>query len=389
MKKLLVIILVSLIIVMSIIAYEIFISLDDHKTSINNQDPTPVSGPPETTEPADPKTVFIKEMIDEMSIDEKIGQLFYVRYDGTNDVIDERVGGIILFGNDFKNKDFDEVVTMISDLQNNSKIPLFIGTDEEGGIVDRIGSNDRLTPSPFLSPQTLFEEGGMEMIIEDTGRKDELLKSLGINMNFAPVADVSTDPDDYIFERTFGQDAKKTAEYVYNVVKTMKDDGIYSCLKHFPGYGNNTDTHAAIGHDTRPLNTFLQEDLLPFKAGIEAGADFILVSHNIIESMDDRYPASLSDIIHDYLRNDLGFDGIIITDDLVMKGITDLYGAKEAAVLAFMAGNDMLLATDYKTQISAISEAFDEGRISEEMIDASLYRILKAKIDNGLITYEK
>ena len=387
MKKLLVTVLITLIVVMSIVAYELFISLDDHKT-VDSERPTVTIKPTETPETIDPKDTFIKSMIDEMTIQEKIGKLFYVRYDGTDDALDEKVGGIILFGQDFKGKTIDDVVEMTSHLQENSKLPLFIGTDEEGGNVDRVGHNTNIVASPFKSPQELYAEGGMDRIIEDTNEKDSLLKSLGINMNFAPVADVSTDPDDYIYDRTFGQDAEETSEYVASVVKTMKEDGIYSCLKHFPGYGNNVDTHSEIGHDSRPLNNFLESDFLPFEKGIEAGADFILVSHNIIEALDDRYPASLSDIIHDYIRNDLDFDGIIITDDLVMKGITELYGAKEAAVLAFEAGNDMLLATDYKVQIEAILEAYDEGRIKEEDIDDSLYRIIETKIDNGLIEYK-
>lgn len=384
MKKLIAVILSVLIVVMSFLAYDLYRGLDKGE---KEGTPSPLPSPLPTLQ-TDPQDEYIKKLIASMTIEEKIGQLFYVRYDGSDDALDLNVGGIILFGNDFKGKSKDEVIAMIDHLKENSAVPLFIGTDEEGGIVNRISLNSELKETPFRSMQDLYREGSFEAIRQDTIEKCELLKELGLNMNFAPVADVSEDANDYIYLRTLGEDAKTTAEYVKIVTEVMAQEGILSCLKHFPGYGANVDTHSAIGNDKRELATFIENDLIPFEEGIKSGADFILISHNIVDAFDSEYPASLSAKVHTFLEEELGFKGLMITDDLVMQGITDLYGSREAAVIAFEAGNDMLLATDYKVQIQALIDAYNEGRISQERIDQSLYKILDTKISKGLITID-
>lgn len=175
----------------------------------------------------------------------------------------------------------------------------------------------------FLFVAELFQEGGYDLIYNDTKEKCGFLRSLGINVNFAPVCDVSTDPNDYIYKRSFGQDASATAEYVATVIDAMKSEKIGSVLKHFPGYGNNTDTHNGIAYDERTYEEFVNSDFLPFSAGISHGADIVLVSHNIVNCFDADYPASLSPKVHEILREQLGFDGVIITDDLFMNAIKD------------------------------------------------------------------
>lgn len=167
-------------------------------------------------------------------------------------------------------------------------------------------------------------------------------------MNFAPVCDVSTNEKDFIYPRAFGQGAQQTAEYVREVVQAMDGQGVASVLKHFPGYGGNADTHTGIARDTRSYETFEQADLVPFRAGIEAGADAVLVSHNIVECMDASLPASLSPHVHALLREEMGFDGVVVTDDLYMRGIRDFMGAEEAAVQAVKAGNDLCAARNLK-----------------------------------------
>lgn len=326
-----------------------------------------------------------------MTAEEKVGQMFIGRCpekEAAAKLTEFHLGGYILFKPDFENKTKDEVIQTIKSYQEASVIPLFIGVDEEGGKVNRISLNEKLRKEPFKSSQELYQEGGFDLIKSDTLEKCSLLYELGVNLNFAPVCDLSFDPNDYIYERTFGQDPQSTAEYIRIVVETMKNQKMGSVLKHFPGYGNNEDTHAGIAYDNRSYETFLSADFIPFQAGINAGADAVLVSHNIINSIDSQYPASLSPKIHSILREDLKFDGIIITDDLYMKGVREFANDSDIAVMAVLAGNDLLCCTDFETQIPAVINAVKNGIIPEERVNDSVLRILKVKIVLGIIPFD-
>ena len=275
---------------------------------------------------------------------------------------------------------------LLETFQAMSEIPLLIGVDEEGGTVVRVSSNPNLAPEgKFPSPQRLYAQGGLEAIAQDAASKSALLLGYGINVNFAPVADVSTDPADFIYDRSFGQDAQATAEYVTTVVEQMDAAGIGSVLKHFPGYGNNVDTHTGIAVDERPYETFVESDFLPFEAGIAAGADSVLVSHNIVSSMDPTLPASLSPEVHRVLREELGFSGVVLTDDLAMDAVEAYAEDGSVAVLAVLAGNDMVITTDYRTQIPLVIAAVEEGTIAESAIDQAVSRVLGWKYDLGLL----
>ena len=265
---------------------------------------------------------------------------------------------------------------------------MLIGVDEEGGTVVRVSSNPNLRGTKFQSPQALYSEGGFDRITSDTAEKDALLRDLGINVNFAPVCDVSTDPSDFIYARSFGMDAEQTGEYVRTVVTQMVSDKTGMVLKHFPGYGNNADTHTGIAIDERPMDTFRQSDFLPFQAGIESGAQSVLVSHNVVNCMDADRPASLSAEVHRILREELGFDGVILTDDLIMDAIRDYTGGENAAVLAVQAGNDMLTSSDFETQYNAVLAAVQDGTIPESQIHASAVRVIDWKMQLGLISYD-
>ena len=351
--------------------------------NLNNNEDTPVN-----TDNNLNNISKLDEIINKMSIEEKVGQMFMVRCPIENaiDYVNKyHLGGYILYSRDFANKTKEEVIENINSYQNNASIPLFIGVDEEGGKVTRVSSYQEFRSEPFKSPQELYQEGGFERITEDTLEKGALLTSLGINVNFAPVSDVSTDPTDYIYARSFGQDATLTSEYVSVVVTAMKESNIASVLKHFPGYGNNVDTHTGISIDTRDYETFLTSDFIPFTSGITAGADMVLVSHNIVTSIDPDYPASLSKKVHDILRDDLDFTGVIITDDLYMDAIKDYQDNEEVAVMAILAGNDLICTTDFENQIPAVIKAVEEGIINIEQINDSVRRILTLKEDLGLI----
>ncbi len=328
----------------------------------------------------------LQTLLDSMTLEEKVGQLFFVRCPMENaveDISTYHLGGYLLFSRDFKDGDNwltkEQFLEKIQSYQDVAEIPLFIGSDEEGGTVTRASRNPHLFSETFKSPQKLNYIGGIEEILRDTDTRSRELRALGINVNFAPVCDVSTDPKDFIYDRTLGQDANMTADYVRLVVPAMTEGGTLPVLKHFPGYGNNVDTHTGIAVDLRPMETFENSDLLPFQAGIEAGAPFVLVSHNIVTCMDADLPASLSPAVHRFLREACGFEGIAITDDLAMDAVQAYAKNGAVAVMALQAGNDMIITTDYRTQIPAVIAAVQDGTLDESVIDNACLRVLRCK----------
>ena len=332
----------------------------------------------------------LEDRLASMTLAEKVGQLFFLRCPSSGAeaaVAQHHLGGILLFTQDYKDASGDwltqdafaeKLAALQAAAENDTGIPLLIGSDEEGGTVTRASRNPNLFPSKFPSPQSLFETVGLEGLLADTQQYNSRLHSLGITVNFAPVCDVSTNPKDFIYERSFGQNAQTTADYIAQVVAAMSDAGIASVLKHFPGYGSNADTHTGIAVDERPYEQFLAEDYLPFAAGIGAGAPFVLVSHNIVTCLDSSYPASLSAAWHEQLRSHLGFEGVILTDDLDMGAVKAYADGGNIAVLALQAGNDMIVCSDL-TQIGAVIAAVQDGTLSEETIDSACRRVLAAK----------
>ncbi len=324
-----------------------------------------------------------------MTLSEKVGQMFIARCPSVDAPVCAQkynLGGYILFGQDFKNSNPDTFRKTVQSYQENVKIPMFIAVDEEGGIVTRASRYPKFRSSPLPSPQELYNEGGLKAVRADAKEKSEFLLDLGINLNFAPVCDISQNPNDFMYKRSVALDAAGTSEYVKAVVGEMKNAGMGSVLKHFPGYGNNIDTHTGIAIDKRPIKSFEENDFLPFKAGIDEGAGIVLVSHNIVKCMDENMPASLSPNVIAILREKLAFDGLIITDDLVMDAIGMYTDKENAAVQAVIAGNDLLCCTDFTEQIPAVISAVKMGTIPEERIDESVRRILEYKIELGIIT---
>ncbi len=345
---------------------------------------TAVPEPPETT-PQDP----IRLMLNDMSLEERVGQLFLARCDEENALahIEEyHLGGFVLFQQDFRNETpGDSTQKKFARYQAAAKIPLLLAVDEEGGTVTRVSSLPYYREKRFASPRQLYRDGGMERVLYEENEKCALLKDLGLNVNLAPVVDIATERNAFMYHRSLGQDAQITAVFAVNVVTLMDSWQLGSCMKHFPGYGNNVDTHTGIAVDSRSLEELESKDLLPFAAGIQAGCDAILISHTIVECFDPEAPASLSPAVHDYLRETMGFEGVIITDDLVMEAITDAYGAGEAAVLAVLAGNDLLCSTEYAKQYEAVLAAVLDGRIDIDTLNNAVRRVLQWKMDLGLL----
>lgn len=330
----------------------------------------------------------IDRLMSEMTVEEKVGQMFLVRYPDANaaeQVSEYNLGGYILFGKDFDGKTREEITENINSCQKSAEIPLLIGVDEEGGTVVRVSSNENLREAPFLSPRDTFANGGWSAIEEDSEEKADLLISLGINVNLAPVCDVTSDCNAFMYDRSFSGDADEVSEFVKKVVKISSEKKLGTVLKHFPGYGNNEDTHTGIAYDNRDFQLLTETDFKPFTVGIESGADCVLVSHNIVNCIDSEYPASLSEEAHNILRNQLGFDGVIMTDDLSMGAITDYTGTENAAVLAIKSGNDLLCCSDVEEQYPAVLSSVQSGEIPIEQINNSVKRILKWKQKLGLI----
>ncbi len=331
----------------------------------------------------------IKSLLDSMTLDEKIGQLFIVRCpreDAVADVASYHLGGYTLYAVDFEGQTPESVKSTLSDYQSNSKIPMFIAVDEEGGGVVRASKYQEFRAEPFASPQNVYRASGMDGLVADTAEKCEFLRELGMNLNYAPVCDLAFDPANYIHHRTMGLDAKASGECIAAIVREMCRQRFGCSLKHFPGYGDNVDTHTGMARDSaRTVDDFRSRDYLPFAAGIAAGAGMVMVAHIIIGCLDEKLPASLSPRVHEILRNELNFDGVIVTDSLDMGAITDFTGGSEAAVAALLAGNDLLCCSSYKNQIPALKRAVADGSVSEARIDESVERILKLKLKLGII----
>lgn len=361
-------------------------------------DETPVQAPIQESEPEPtPEELAaqeVEDLLSSLTLEEQVGQLFFVRVpeaDAVADVSTYHLGGYILFGRDTQDKTANDLIQTLCGYQDaadsDTGIPLLIGVDEEGGTVVRVSSNPHLRASKFSSPQRLYAAGGMDAILRETREKDRLLAALGFNVNLAPVADVSTDSGDFIYDRTLGQDASATADYVSSVVGQMTADNMGSVLKHFPGYGNNADTHTGIALDQRSYETFTQSDFLPFQAGAASGRGktAVLVSHNIVACMDPDLPASLSPAVHEVLRQELAFTGVVMTDDLAMEAVSAYAEDGAVAVMALEAGNDLVITTDYRTQIPKVIEAVENGALNASVIENACRRVLTWKQELGLI----
>ena len=363
----------------------------------------PESEPPPSTPGSDPRADTVEALLSAMTLEEKVGQLFFVRCpanQAAEKVSAYHPGGYILFGRDFQDAagnwlTREQFTQKLAAWQNAANVPLLIGVDEEGGKVARASRNPNLFEEKRQSPQEVYSRGGLNAVMQDALFYSGGLLELGINVNLAPVADVSTDPNDFIYDRSFGQDAAASARYIEAAVSAAGQaryapgDGsvrtIGSVLKHFPGYGDNADTHTGVAIDRRPYERFAAQDFLPFLAGVRAGAGGVMVSHNVVVSMDPELPASLSPEVHRVLREELGFEGVIMTDDLAMDAVEAYAADGSVAVLAVLAGNDLIVTTDFETQIPIVINAVQSGALSPDLVDQAARRVLGWKYDLGLL----
>lgn len=334
----------------------------------------------ETKAPPQTEHDRIDELLSQMSLEEKIGQVILVRYSDNAPQLSAKYhfGGYTLYAKDFKDETETSMKQKLSSICSASLIPPFIAADEEGGEVIRISRYSQFSdaPLPALSAAAAGDVDGF------AAKMAAILKKAGVNLNLAPVADVAESKNDYIYGRTCQLGYEETGQVIAQLVNGLNDRGVMSCLKHFPGYGSNVDTHTGIAIDNRSKADFEAKDFIPFKAGINAGAPMIMVNHNIVTAYNSKVPASLAPEVHSALRR-LGFDGIIVTDDLGMQAIM-LY-TDDPYADAFLAGNDLLCTSDGEACYNSLYKAVSEGRITEKRLDESVYRILGIKLRYGII----
>lgn len=378
---------------------EVTEAVSENKTADENTGETDNSDTPEddmTDDAEEPSGELdfssAEALLASMTDEQKVGQIILGRFpsEGAVDTMSTyHLGGYTLYASDFQNEFPDTMAEKTAKIQAAADIPAFLATDEEGGTVVRVSKFPQFRLSPFTS-QIVLARDGEDAVRDENIEKAELLLSLGINFNLAPVADITENHSDYIYDRTFGENTENTAKYVAAAVEGMTEGSIMSCLKHFPGYGPNVDTHTGSANDDRSRSSFENTDFLPFQSGIDAGAPAVMVNHNVVSAFDSESPASLSAEVHSVLRDELNFEGIILTDDLGMDAITNFAAEADESpyVLAVNAGNDMLCTSDIESAYNDVLAALADGRIDSEQLDASVLRILKVKGRFGIIEFE-
>lgn len=358
--------------------------------------PEPVEEEPEEEE--DLLGGLAESYYSEMPIETKVAGLFMVTPEaitgvrtatqageGTQEALNQyAVGGLIYFGDNIQDK--DQISTMLASTASKSSYPVFLAVDEEGGEVSRV-ANSKVEVTKVDDMATIGAGGDASKAAEAGATIGSYLKEIGFNVDFAPVADVAGEGS-ALGNRSFGSDPQAVGEMVANAVSGIEGTGVSACLKHFPGLGSTTeDTHDGRVEIAKSIDEMRNSDFVPFSAGIEAGADFVMVSHAAAPALDEEnIPSSLSKkVITDVLRGELGFEGVVITDALDMAAITEYYPPEEAAVMALEAGADMLLMPeDFEKAYNAVLAAVQDGTISEERIDESLDRIYRVKCKDKL-----
>ena len=293
------------------------------------------------------------------------------------------VGGIVYFAKNLESQ--DQVKEMIDNSQKYSSIGLFVATDEEGGVVNRLMDTVGTT---YIGSMYYYKDDGDETAYENAYTIANDMSALGFNLDFAPVADVWSNPDNTVIgERAYSDDYAQAAELVGNAVKGFNDGGVMCTLKHFPGHGDTAeDSHYSSAYVHRTKEEIMADEMQPFRSGIEAGAEFVMVGHLIVPDIDE-VPATLSyKIATGILRDELKFEGVAITDSFEMESIADNYSVDDAVVMSVKAGMDMILQPkDMASAVNSIEQAVADGELSEDRIDESVRRILTLKESRGLL----
>lgn len=352
----------------------------------------------ETTEVTEEeKPSLVDETLAGMTLHEKVCQMMFVTPeeltgedgvtvagDATRQALENYpVGGIVYFAKNLESQ--DQVKEMIDNSQKYSSIGLFVATDEEGGVVNRLMDTVGTT---YIGSMYYYKDDGDETAYENAYTIANDMSALGFNLDFAPVADVWSNPDNTVIgERAYSDDYAQAAELVGNAVKGFNDGGVMCTLKHFPGHGDTAeDSHYSSAYVHRTKEEIMADEMQPFRSGIEAGAEFVMVGHLIVQDIDE-VPATLSyKIATGILRDELKFEGVAITDSFEMESIADNYSVDDAVVMSVKAGMDMILQPkDMASAVNSIEQAVADGELSEDRIDESVRRILTLKESRGLL----
>lgn len=378
--------------------------------------PASEPAPTRVPEQATPEqTSSSPDILSSLTLEEKVGQLFLVRPDALDPALSQQeiddadghgvtevsdamrqflnrypVGGVVLFGKNIAGE--PQLHTLIEDLQQTSRVPLLIGVDEEGGAVSRLANTPGFDLAQYKSAAAVGAQGpdAVRAMYTEIGT---YLSGYGITLDFAPVADVNTNPDNSVIgSRAFSSDPQEASDCVAAAVQGFARTGVLCCLKHFPGHGDTAgDSHDGAVSTHKTMEALRACEFLPFQAGIRAGAPLVMVGHiatpYAVTGEDAALPATFSrTMITDVLRGELGFTGVVVTDSLSMGAVTEAYTPGEAAVLALQAGADLLLMPAGLSQAyEEVLAAVEDGRLTEARIDESVNRILALKRQAGLI----
>ena len=365
---------------------------------------TPVATPDKSPspEPSNSPEEAARAILNKMSLEEKVGQLFFIasrtNKDGTNRLtmtedLETLIktchpGGFLFFAENLDT--IAQTTTFIEAIKLASRYPLFMGIDEEGGLVTRLNKATALHSTKMPDAFTIGLTGNPEFAFEAARAIGEEIKSLGFNLDFAPVADVYTNPKNKVIgKRAYGTEAEPVAKMVVQGIKGFQDVGIIPVIKHFPGHGDTlSDSHTGAAIVEQDLERLRKVELVPFKAGIDAGTGMVMTAHVLTPGITSNgLPATLSpEIITGLLREELSYDGVVITDGLEMSAVSSYFEEEEAVVKALLAGVDMLLLPrDFESAYGAVFNAVQSGTISIERLDTSVLRILKLKAVYGLL----
>ena len=344
-----------------------------------------------TTTPIDDTVAYY---LSNMTLDEKLGQMIMVEtysqsYSGNIQTMVEQMhaGAFIVYKKNMI--DPTQLKAMLSGVQSHARIPLLITMDEEGGNVDRLGDMGFAPPLP--SAKSLGATGNPQLAYNDGVRAAQELKEFGINVDLAPDVDVKSVPDPVIGPRIWGSDPNTVAAFSGNFLKGLQQTGVIGTLKHWPGIGSTVlDPHKTLPEDTRSMNQLQSVDFASFRDLLPDNPGMIMVTHVLVDAIDPSMPSSLSPkVVQGTLRDQLGYQGVIITDNLWMKGVSLRYSLPEAAVLAVLAGNDLLEGpwdpASMQGVLNALKGAVQSGQISQQRIDESVGRILRLKAQYGIL----
>ncbi len=364
----------------------------------NNSDATTTTteaptNPPTTAPPTNEDIAL--DIVNSMSLDEKIGQVLVAGFSGLEAgeeletlIKEDHVGSVILFGDNTDNAtQLTQLTNDINTLSQGSKIPTLISMDEEGGNVSRMPDEVEVMPEAY----TIAQKNDLDLTYRSGLQIANQLSSFGVDTGFSPDLDIWSNPENTVIStRAYGTTADEVVSNTTQIIKAYEESNIIAVGKHFPGHGDTiTDSHYGLPVIDKSLEELEESELLPFKSAIENGIPSIMVGHLLITQLDDDYPASLSStIVTGLLRQNMGFNGVVATDDLTMEALTDTYTMDQIAVLALNAGCDMLLVCHEYDNVTLAKEgietALDDGTLSMQRLEEAVYRIVKMKLDYEL-----